>query len=145
MSHAPCPFIHPNGSCSLPVCFTDTRGCAPPTTWVFTDLPVANGVVRVHLPQQALVLYVPPIVVLVDASGRSTHCHVVASWWWSEQQTLFVQVHMPQPTMPPDAGRPGSVAAWSIRPFPLTCVGRDGQYQIHTLRGPLVKAKHKTE
>lgn len=141
MSHTPCPFILPNGTCSLPTCFEESSTSSSMS--FFVDINQENGVFKVKMPNQSLVLYVPPVLVLLDAFHRATHCHVVASWWWSEQNTLFIQVHISHPTRP--CSQNGHAKNWQVDHFPLTCVGKDGRYLIHTLHGALEKKKRKTE
>jgi hypothetical protein len=143
MHPASCPFLQPNGSCLLPVHFAERcdASTVSSSTAFYTDVHPESGVFKVHLPTQAMVLYVPPIVVLLDTYQQSTHGHVVASWWWSAEHTLFIQVYLR--CSPSVHTRP--ITTWTIVDFPITCIDHGGRYQIHTLRGRLEKTKRKTD
>ena len=144
MSHSSCPFINPNGSCTLPTCFEGRCDSSTPSAMsLFVDMQHESGVFKVQMPKPSMVLYVPPVLVLLDSCNRTTNCHVVASWWWSERRTLFIQVYMGKETL--QRGRLELVTKWQVDDFPLTCVGNDGRYLVNTIRGALVKTKRKTE
>lgn len=142
MHHAPCPFIHPNGSCSLPLCFDGIADASD--TSLFVDMQHENGVFRVKIPSHRRVLYVPPVVQLLDDDDvPALHCHVVASWWWSGQCTLFIQVYITKLSVQCAHTRPTTM--WRIVDFPLTCVDDGCSYHIHVVKGPMAKTKRKTE